>query len=258
MQFPLTFLVLPPRFPVQAAEPHTAPPPPHTAPPPPLLPPAPRRGAAASPGRNEQQHGTAPQEELGRAGLGRRGARRRRIPPPSPPRRRTAGDRSSAAWGRREAKREGHLTASIWSRRPLLAAPCQAPPPLIRLRRRHRSTSTAIEVESNLLPLPLPPLQQARLPLPSRPGPASSFSLACGRLECIRGERRGKIASPLSWKAVCLHRLPHLLEDLPRVNSGNRRGKMRLPVAVGLSPALGRGRGGLGNLRPWKAVSDFF
>jgi hypothetical protein len=92
------------------------------------------------------------------------------------------------------------------------------------------STSTAVEAGSSLLsPSTSPAAGSIPPPSRSRPAPSFSLSLPCGRLEW---ERRGKIASR---KAVCLHCLSSLLEDLPRVNSGDRRGKIGLSVLVGLS-----------------------
>ena len=89
---------------------------------------------------------------------------------------------------------------------------------------------------------PLPPAaahRAARRPrpaeLPALPLPLALPPLLCGGLKCIRGERDCNFTSPLSSKAVCLPCLARLLERLLRVNSGDWKGKMRLPTVVGLS-----------------------
>ena len=64
---------------------------------------------------------------------------------------------------------------------------------------------------------------------------APSTGGAAERLhKCIGGERDCNFTSPLSSKALCLAGLVRLLDDMPRVNSGYGRGKMRLRVLVGL------------------------
>ena len=93
---------------------------------------------------------------------------------------------------------------------------------------------------------PLPPAaahRAVRRPrpaeLPALPLPLALPPLPCGGLKCIRGERDCNFTSPLSSKALCLAGLVRLLDDMPRVNSGYERGKMRLRVLVGLSLRVG-------------------
>ena len=63
---------------------------------------------------------------------------------------------------------------------------------------------------------------------------------ATERIKCIRGERDRNFTTPLSSKAVCVSDLPHLLDVMPRMNSGDWKGKMCLPALVGLSLILRR------------------